>query len=342
MSDYLTKYGIRKSEVDFVNESDATTIEHIRGRMNWKGKLGFGITYGKYVYRLDRFYKSALSQKACYYGPFKGEFGHFLLHNLPFLMHLHARGVKINYCGMALHKPFLIDEQGQSLTDSFLELRDFFGEVKPSANQNEVPDDVKAVIETWKVEARESGLPVLEIDQPDFYWHGLRNWQLKGKQKRYDLSKVYGQNPTDSVVIFPRKKGGAVTPNNGKPWDYMQIARRLSPFFEKVYLVGHPSLSAQVNDEDNIEVKVSADNADTLKYCAEARLIVTQHSGAVHLGAYVNTPVLIIFKGDPPIKGLFDTLRFRKNLTSEPIRYAFNEAEVVEQAQAFSQNSVNV
>lgn len=336
------KYGIRKSDFPYIDKSDATAIEMIRGRMNWKGKLGFGLEYKKYAYRLDRFHKQALKDKVCYYGPFKGEFGHFLLHNLPYLMYLHSKKVEIHYCGMALHKPFMVDERGNSIVMSFVELRDFFAEIKPSANQNDVPGDVKQKIEKWRKQAVKSGHAFLDIDQSDYYWHGLRNWQLQGKQKRYDLSKVYGNERTDSVVIFPRKKGGATTPNNGRAWDYMEIAECLSPLFEKVYLVGHPSLSAQVESKDNIEVKVSVDNSDTLKYCAEAKLIVTQHSGAVHLGAYVNTPVMIIFNGKPPIKGLFDTLRFRKNLTKTPLKYAFSLEEILKIAEKFVDNRVKV
>ncbi len=330
------KYGIAENEREFVSAADSTAIELIRDRMNWKGKLGFGYEYGKYVVRLEKLYRNALKEKACYYGPFKGEFGHFLLHNLPFLMHLHQQGVAINYCGMALHKPFLFDEKGESILKSYTDLRDFFAEVKPSANQNPVPQDVLRTIETWKAEAKQSGLPLFEIDSPDFYWHGHRNWQINGKQHKYDLSKVYGEGKSNSVVIFPRKKGGEVTPNNGGPWDYMEIAKRLSRIFTKVYLVGHPSLSAKVESFENIEVKVSSDNGQTLKYCAEAELIVTQHSGAVHLGAYVNTPVLLIFNGNPPIKGLFDTLRFRKNLTNTPLTYAFDLCEIEEKAKLFS------
>jgi len=342
MSELYRKYGIRKRELPFIDQSDATAIEKIRDRMNWKGKLGFGLEYKKYVFRLERLHKQALKEKACFYGPFKGEFGHFLLHNLPYLMYLHSKGVRINYCGMALHKPFLVDEKGQSILASFTELRDFFAEIKPSANQNRVPPDLTEKIKNWRTEASESGLPFFDIDKNDFYWHGLRNWQLDGKQKKYDLSKVYGEGKSDSVVVFPRKKGGKATPNNGGPWDYLKIAELLSPLFEKVYLVGHPSLSAYVESKGNIEVKVSENNADTLKYCAEAKLIVTQHSGAVHLGAYVNTPVLMIFNGKPPIKGLFDTLRFRRNLTKTPFRYAFDMAEILEAAETFSEKPVRV
>ena len=338
----LEKYGLRKSELKYISRTDATAIELIQDRMNWKGKVGFGMEYRRYSSFLDRFYKKTLKEKVCYYGPFKGEFGHFLLHNLPLLMHLHSKGVKIHYCGMSLHKPFMLDEKGKSIVASFTELRDFFGEIKPSANQNKVPSDVEKQIESWKKKAKATGMPFLDIDRTSFYWHGLRNWKLNGRQHKYDLSKAYAKESTDSVVIFPRKKGGEITPNNGGPWDYLEVARRLSPYFEKVYLVGHPSLSAQVEGYGNIEVKVSADNADTLKFCAEAKLIVTQHSGAVHIGAYVDTPVLLIFNGEPPIKGLFDTLRFRKNLTRKPLKYAFSLDEIEKVGKKFASKKEEV
>jgi ADP-heptose:LPS heptosyltransferase len=108
----------------------------------------------------------------------------------------------------------------------------------------------------------------------------------------------------------------------------MEVARSVSPFFKNVYLVGHPSLSAEVASEGNIELKISSNNSDTIKHCAEAGLIITQHSGAVHLGAYVNTPVLIIFNGTPPMRGLIDTIRFRANLTDVPLNYAFSLDEI--------------
>ena len=63
--------------------------------------------------------KITFDKKECFYGPFKGEFGHFTAHTLPFLMYLHKNKVKIHYCGMELHKPFLIDEEGNSIIYKF-------------------------------------------------------------------------------------------------------------------------------------------------------------------------------------------------------------------------------
>lgn len=326
--DEVKKYGLRDEEIPLVFPDGATTVEYGKRGLNWKGVIGYDRMVRRSKRKLNAFYSEALKKKECYYGPFKGEFGHFLLHNLPFLTHLYKNGVKIHYCGMQLHQPFLVDESGNSIIYEWTPLRDFFAEAKPMANETILPPDVEEKVETFKKAAQKSGLPFLDISEKDLYWFVFRNWQLKGKQDIFDLSKVYSKKPERLCVIFPRKKGSALSPNNGGPWDYAEIATRVSPFFDKVYLVGHPSLSAEVETNGNIELRVSANNAETLRYCAEAELIITQHSGAVHLGAYVHTPVLIIFNGHPPIKGLIDTIRFRKNLEAQPLHYAFDLMEI--------------
>lgn len=323
-------------EQQLVSIDEATTIAYGSRNMNWRGKKVYNRMVRRATGVLETFYADALRQKVCYYGPFVGEFGHFLLHNLPFLAHLHHEGVAIHYCGMELHRPFLVDDAGRDMVASWTALRDFFGEVKPSTNETRPPADVQAVIDEWRLEAEASGLPFLDISQKDLYWWVFRNWQLDGRQHRYQLSKVYGREEGRICVVFPRKKGGDTTPNNGGPWDYAEVARALSPYFDEVRLVGHPSLSAEVPDEGNIRLCISANNADTLRHCASASLIVTQHSGAVHLGAYVDTPVLLIFNGQPPIKGLIDTLRFRKNIAQRPLAYAFSLDEIKTFAAAYA------
>lgn len=327
-------------EKKLVIPNAATTMYYGLKGLNWKGKIRYRMMVLHSLRMLNSFYKKALDQKVCYYGPFKGEFGHFLLHNLPFLVHLHKRGVKIHYCGMELHKPFLVDESGKSIVHKWYPLPDFFAEAKPMTNSTVLPTRIQAIVNEFIAIAKASGKPFLDISKNNMYWYVFRNWQLDGKQDTFDLSKFYGKSKTNTCVIFPRKKGEAFSPNNGGPWDYEEIARAVSPYFDKVFLVGHPSLSTHVETSGNIEFKVSANNAETLKYCAEAKLIITQHSGAVHLGGYVQTPVLIIFNGSPPIKGLIDTIRFRKNLTSLPLNYALNIEEIKTFARSFSSQSI--
>lgn len=324
-----SNFELTPEEHSFVVPDEATDIDYACRNMNLRGRMAFKRMVRKATARLDIFYESAMREKVCYYGPFKGEFGHFLLHNLPFLSHLHLNGVAIHYCGMELHKPMLVDANGKSIIHKWYPLRDFFTEVKPLSNETIPPPDVQRSIDAFRAEAIGSGLPFLDIDDRDLYWWVFRNWQLQGYQHTYALETAYAKSKTRTCVIFPRKKGGDYTSNNGGPWDYNELAQAVSPYFEEVRLVGHPSLSADVTDSGNIKLCISADNADTLRHCAEASLIITQHSGAVHLGAYVDTPVLLIFNGEPPIKGLMDTLRFRKNLSDEPLQYAFSLNEIV-------------
>jgi hypothetical protein len=308
---------------------EATTIIYGQRTLNLGGKLHYAKIVLNAYKDLNSFYKKALQDKECYYGPFKGEFGHFLLHNLPFLIHLYKNGVKIHYCGMTLHEPFLKDEKGNSIIYRWYALRDFFAEVPPDSNQTIPPADVQKEIEKFYSIAKQSGKTLLDIADKNMYWYVFRNWQLNNRQDKFNLDKVYKTVKEKSAVIFPRKKGAAFTTNNGGPWDYLEIARTISPYFDKVYITGHPTMSAEIKSEGNIEACLSPDNAVVLEKCSNASLIISQHSGAVHIGCYTNTNVLLIFNGKPPIKGLIDTVRFRKNISSGKLNFAFNEQEIV-------------
>lgn len=325
------------AEKEYVVPEDATTVWYGQRTLNFFGKLHYLKIVLKAYRDINRFYKRALREKECYYGPFKGEFGHLLLHNLPFLSHLHQQGVKIHYCGMELHKAFLVDSNGDSLVHSYHPLRDFFAEVPSSSNETIPPVDVQKEIDIFSQRARESGKAFLDIADNNMYWYVFRNWQLKkGRQHRYTIRKVYQSEESNACVIFPRKKGNSVTPNNGGPWDYLELARVVSPFFEKVYITGHPSMSAELASEGNIEVCLSPDNRVVIEKCSNARLIITQHSGAVHIGSYTDTDVLLIFNGQPPIKGLIDTLRFRVNLRPRPLSYAFTLDQIKDHVKKIS------
>jgi hypothetical protein len=315
------------------------------------GKQYSGIAKWKFHFKVWRNYRKAdarlketLRTKECWYGPFKGEFGHFLAHNLPFLAWLHRNGVKIHYCGMEIHKPFFVDENGNSIIHDFYPLRDFFAEVSPACNRTVVPADVQTEIESWKVKARATGLPFFEIDDEYYYWFIHRGWLLKGPYtKGYRLDKVYGKGKREnSVCIFPRTKGAAVSKNNGGPWDYPALADLLSPFFEKVYICGHPSQVLAIESHGNVELCVTADNARILEKCSQSRLIITQHSGVNNIGEYTDTQVLIIYNGQAPIGSMQNTQRFRPYLMGDgkqelhPLAFAYSVDEVLAYIKAFT------
>jgi hypothetical protein len=321
---------------DLVVPGDRTTVLYGQRTLNLGGKLKYAGIVWKAQRTLTKFHRRALEEKECFYGPFKGEFGHFLLHNLPYLTFLYNNGVKIHYCGMTLHEPFLRNESGESMVHRFYPLRDFFPEVKPVSNNTNPPPDVKSAIEKFNAAALASGKPFLDLADHDMYWYVFRNWQLKGKQATFDYTKVYPVKRENAVTIFPRKKGGSYTANNGGTWDYQQVAETLSPYFDHVYITGHPSMSTEIREHGNIRLRLSPDNEEVIKTCAASKLIVTQHSGAVHMGGYTRSDVLVIFNGKPPIKGLGDTLRFRENLTSRPLNFAFSLEEIESFARSYN------
>lgn len=325
-----------KPEIKDIITNDATTIRYGQSTLNIFGKIHYLKIVLKAYYDIITFYRKALKDKECYYGPFKGEFGHLLLHSVPFLMHLYKQGVKIHFCGVEIGKPFLIDDKGNSIIHKFYPLRDFYAEVPPCMNYATPPEDVQVEIKKFLDLAIASKKGFLNIADHDMYWFVFRNWQLKGRQFLYSLQNVYKTASENSCVIFPRKKGNAHTLNNGGPWDYMKIARSVAPYFDKVYITGHPSMSADLSSEGNIEVCVSSNNKIVLEKCSNANLIITQHSGAVHMGAYTNTKVLLIFNGELPIRGLADTLRYRKNLSSDPINFAFSYEDIEEHVKSLN------
>lgn len=298
--------------------------------------------WGGYVLADIRFLRTNL-KKECYYGSFKGEFGHFLAHTLPFLMYLHSRSVRIHYCGMELHRPFLVDENGRSIVASFHALRDFFAEVPPDSNATKVPHDVAVEIKRFEAEVRKKPAPFWNISNDFYYWFIHRDWLRKrGYTRSYALDRSYGGGKEDACVIFPRKKGAAKSKNNGEEWDYGRLIELVSPFFKTVYVCGHP---AQVNTEslsDNrVRYAVSSDNAAMLGIVSRCRLLITQHSGVVYLGDYTATDILLIYKGGKShadIGSLNNTLRFRQQFESRSkLSFAFDEEQVVDRIKELKQ-----
>lgn len=303
------------------------------------GLKGLGLL--KYRFRVwleyrkaEKRLKESIAKGKCYYGPFKGEFGHFTAHTLPFLMYLHKHGVKIIYCGMELHKPFMVDESGNSIVSEFRALRDFFPEVSPKGNSTVPPADVQADIKKFETEALSSGLPFWNIGDDFYYWFVHRNWLLKGHTHIYHLDKVYKTKTENACAVFPRSKGAAKSHNNGERWDYEALVELLVPYFDKVYICGHPSQVKDLNiSHPKVEIAVSTDNRVTLEKVSNSNLLITQHSGVNNLGEYTNTQVLIIYKGGikvSDIGSMNNTLRFRKSLENKyPLQFAFNEEEIV-------------
>jgi len=284
-------------------------------------------------------YRKALLTGKCYYGPFTGEFGHLLGHNLPFIAHLYSKGVQVEFCGLEIHRPFFKDEEGKPIVSSYLSTRDYFSESAPDCNIAPEPKDVASFTSGFIKEAKNAKVPYWDNADHDYYFYSFRWWVLnKGYIKVFDLSKIYKTKDERAVVIFPRKWNanfpGAIAKqlkNNGENWDYRELARSLSPLFDKVYVIGHPVFSAvDFTSFDNVEVVLTNENAFILEKCSNSQLIISQHSGTVYLGEYTNTPVLIIYKGGTEIGDIEITKLFKKGLGNKhEFSYAFSTEEII-------------
>lgn len=312
---------------------DQMFADHMKFAHKYNYK-GFGLF--KYLIKVNLGYASAYTKlffallfKRCYYGPYKGEFGNFLGHNLPFLAYLHSKGVKIYYCGMLLHKPLMVDENGKSIVYKFYPLRDFFKEVSPSANNTIPPPDVQAEIDMFEREAKNSWFPFFNVGDTFYYWFVHRAWMLNGFMKTYHLEKAYKTKDERSIVVFPRSKGASSSPNNGDAWNWEEVVRAVKQYADKVYVMGHPAFSVPMQSFDNVEVLITDDNAVILEKCSNSKLIITQHSGTCYLGEYTNTQVLIIFHGRFPIGTINDSIIFKEFLgTKFPLAFAFSMEEI--------------
>ena len=285
--------------------------------------------------RSKSLYAKTLKAGRCYYGPFTGEFGHLLGHNLPFIAYLYSKGVQVEFCGMEIHRPFFVDEKGQEIVSSYLPLRDFFKEAAPDCNSATEPEDVHKVSNRFVEKAKTSGLPYWDLSDRFHYFESFRWWIARQEyEKAFDLSKTYKTRDEDSVVIFPRKRNTnfsqeAELRNNGEAWDYYEVAKIASRYFEKVYVVGHPAFSVGFESFNNVEVSIANDNAYILEKCSNSRLIICQHSGSVYLGEYTNTQVLIIYKGGRKIGDIEITRQFKNALGRKfEFDYAYSLEEI--------------
>ena len=297
-----------------------------------------GIRKYRYYFKIFRGYLKAHLKMMrtrikgeCYIGPFIGEFGNFLSFILPYLNYLQSKGVKVHYCGMQLYKPFMYDENKQLIVSSFDEVRDFLYESTPNGNSGSLPGDVELQIKKFTSVAHKSGLPYWDLANDYFYWYIFRYW-IKPYMKTPDLKKIYKSADESSVVIFPRKKDIDFNGPYGEPWDFKELSEAVCPYFDKVYLLGHPAQSVELTSKGKIEVLTSNDNRVLLEKCSNASLIINQHSGTNYLGELTDTQVLIIYRGKFPIFGMLDNIILNYRLGK---KYTWHFAFSLEQVKSY-------
>lgn len=268
--------------------------------------------------------------KHCYIGPFYGEFGHLLAHYVPFISYLHSKKVKVYYCGLELHKPFFFDDLGGLIVKEYIGIRDFFSENKPDSNSITKPEDVFQSSKFFIKKAKYSIYPYWDLSNFNYYFFHYRFFVSRKKlTKCYKIGESH--NLLDgkiNIALFPRKsklnQGGKSILNNGLDWNYDEIIADLANLPVHIYIVGHPEFTEHLKTNyENVTMHLTRDNQEILDLCNLCEVLITPHSGAVYLGAYTNTRVLVIYNGGNTIGEIDMTEEFYNSL--EP-KYALDFA----------------
>lgn len=272
----------------------------------------------------------AKQDNTLYFGPVYSEFGHVLLHILPFLAYAHYKfGIeKIIVCTNKVYEPLFRAVFPKSVCE-LITLPDHIGAYTPSVNK--LPEGMdgemkNTIIQFENTVKSHNGFDLLDGKA---YWYVFRNWQLANKYQFLPSINLdsYTNEYKPKVMIFPRKKGAEHTANNGRPWDYPLLVSILLSFAQ-VVVAGHPNLSISEGYPNHPDLSFAWDNQSLIKESLTCQLIMTQHSGACIVGDYVAVDTLILFNGKPPIKGLDETMRFRRHIQKGNFYFAHNLEEV--------------
>jgi hypothetical protein len=256
----------------------------------------------------------SILQKKCYFGPFVGEFGHLLSHIVPFISYLHSKGIKVYYCGPAIHKPFFYDNMGNLIVESYLELRDFYNEVLPNANDQNYPEDVELDILRFVKSAKSSHLAFWDIRNSRFYFNVFCKWEyFNSFVKIYSKRQSSFESSESNVVVFARNKG-SYSPVRGDDWNFQELVDYIKDFVDRVYVLGHPAFSHDIQGNENVEVILTNDNSIIIEKCLKSKFIINQLSGTHYLGLYCNTRVILLLKGHIDYSNVNKDFKYRKKL----------------------------
>lgn len=277
--------------------------------------------------RYERILTHAIKGKEIWVGPAYPEFGHVLLHLLPFLSYCrHKLEIrKFHICANEVYLPYFQTILGDDHL-VFYPLKDRISSISPQSNRvpkASLDEESSQLFQRTKIHNCH-----FDLSDQKAYWNVFRNWTLAmGYQFLPIAEKPQARNEGINFVLFPRKKGASTTENNGGPWDYAEIAKMLSKC-GSLTVAGHPDLSYTNGFADIPNLSFAWNNEEIIKATRKADLVITQHSGACILGDYFGVDTLIIFNGEPPIKGLEETYRFRRLIKKGKFYFAFSLLEI--------------
>ena len=279
--------------------------------------------------KADNLLKNSIQKKECYFGPFVGEFGHLLSHVIPFISYLNELDVKVNYMGPEIHKPLFKSSKSSYIINNYEGLRDFYSEVSPDCNNQYYPDDIGEIIEKFKLDARNSGLPFWDISSRKFYWIGFCKWMYeRNHYHTYSFNNFLKKN---QITIFARKKGDH-SPVRGSNWNFQSVINKIIHETNlDIKVLGHPAFSHNFKSSERVKVILTSDNQLILDECKKSKFIINQLSGTHYLGIYCDTPVILLMKGpDIDYSNFIKDLNYRLKLNPKSkIQICSTENELI-------------
>ena len=234
----------------------------------------------------------------CIVGPFVGEFGHMLVHVLPFLNYLHSQDINVTFFGFEEHKAFCVNDLGEPTVVDYIGIPDYFKSGVPDYNKLELVTDshIKQLALDFVISSSKSGVPFYDISNHAIYYNQWWPWWFgKGYGKYYPIKKVF--NPEgiveNAIALYTRKKPGAAA---GPDWDFDLLLKAITPFVDTVYVVGHPEQSISLKGDKVLNV-ITKSNAKILTAVSKCKLVISPNSGSAYVARILRMPEIIYHNG---------------------------------------------
>jgi hypothetical protein len=279
------------------------------------------------MFNFDETLQQAKACKKVYIGPFIGEFGHMLIHVLPFINYLYEQGIQITFCGLNYFESLCRDENGNKIVHDYINLQSYLQTGTPDGNTLDKVTDRNTYIKCLEFvdEARSSMLPFFDMSDPGIYKFWFL-WHLKnGYGKLFNLGKAYNPNniKENAIGFYTRTK--VHTGVTGPEWNVPEVVNIISKYCDIIYVAGHPEQSHTI-DHPKVCNVLSVNNTWSIKFLSRCKIIVSYNSGTAYMPRILGIPAIIIHKGT--LQGFKHTLECSNPLSNSVIVRATNIEEL--------------
>jgi len=247
---------------------------------------------------LEAIRRQALDEKVCYVGPFAGEFGHMLIHVLPFVSYLYLKGVNIYFCGFGNQEVFFQDETGWPITHKYTRMPTFSDTGVPDGNNLDriTNHEVASMCNEFIAQAVTSGAAFFDISNPFKYKEFFLWWLGSGYGKLFNLRKLFNpHNITRNLITF-YSRTKVHTGVTGPEWDVDEVIKILAKHCEGILVAGHSDQSRAIRHPQVLNC-VTSNNKEILTNMCVSKLIVSYNSGTAYIPRLFRIPGIVIHKG---------------------------------------------